>query len=221
MKNNLYKLIKSLHEEDKKLYHLAPRIRFDKNQADLYKKICDRREEIYRTLKAIESKYVITCQDLEKIISKAKRKHYKLKIFRETYTKNGETYLTNRYIACYLNKSNSYYNYDKDGFELKNLWCPKEETYVNYALDTKEFVEFKKSLEETDSYILSNSDELTFIPALAPSCYLEKINFVKTFTRNRFDDIANRNFQYAIDNWIKQALENVNICENTIEELQK
>ena len=152
---------------------------------------------------------------MEKIISKAKGQQYKLKIFRETYTKDGKTYLTHRYIACYLNKSNSYFNYDTDGFELKNLWCPKEETYVNYALDTKEFEEFKKSLEETDSYILSNSDELNFKPALAPSCYLEKINFVKLFTNAWHNEVATDSFQRISKNWIKQELETI-ILDDTI-----
>lgn len=206
---NLYWTIKLLYEEKIQLYRAGGKIKFDKEKREEYILMCKRYEQVCESLKALENKYVITCQDLAKIISKNLKQEYKLKIFQETYEKDGKTYYTNRFIACYLNDTNKFFNYDKDAFILNNWGLKQNEVYANYSLTEKEFAELKASLTQTNSYILARSEELNFVPAIPPSCYLEKINFVKNFTRNSFDDFASFNFQHLTKFWLKQELETI------------
>lgn len=206
---NLYRSIKTLTDEKNKLYRNAGIIKFDKEKRDEYIKMCKRYEQICDMLKEIENKYIITCLDVEKIISKNLKKEYKLKIFRETYEENGNTYYSTRFIACFLNDTNKYFNYDKNGFTLVNLGKKRDEVYPNYDLTEEEFAELKASLTKTDSYTLARSEELNFVPAIPPSCYLEKINFIENFTRNSFDDFASFNFQHLIKFWLKQEIETI------------
>ena len=134
---------------------------------------------------------------------------YKLKIFRETDVKENHVYYTGRFVACYLNPSNKYYDYAENGKSYKNNLGLPTETYTNYAITKENFAKLALSIPTTKSYVIATSSEQTFVPILPPSDYLEVVNFTKLFVYGYVDSFVSDSFQKTIKPEIKQYLETI------------
>lgn len=209
MQNNLYKTINNLVERKYELKRIGGYIKHDKTKREEFIHMVEEYNKIDETLDYIIHNCFISPLKVAKIISSNCGILHKLKIFTEVGIHDGKKYSTDRFIACYLNNKNKYFNFDKNGVSFGNLTGIPTEKYINYALSKQEFDELVSSLNESNSYILATSSEQSFIPTLFPSAYLEGINFVKLFIYGRVDDFVSLNFQRKIRNDIKQYLENI------------
>ena len=203
MRRNLYITIRNTVLRQAELKRKAGIIKFDKTKRAEYLKYVNEYKELDKTLDYIMANCVISPITVIDIISKKEGKKYVLKTFRETDSLDGKEFYTGRFISCYLNSANKYFSYDKDG-----KYYPYSSDYVNYALSKENFEELKSSLEQTDSYVLARTEELNFIPAIAPTFYLEKVNFTKFF-RNGADDFASFDFQHRIRFDLQYYLEEI------------
>ena len=115
---NLYEEIEFLVEERQRLNDLGGRLKYDyKRQIpeaiEQFKKASNKYKQVEQRLKYIEDNCVIDYIKLADIITKHTGLVYKPRIFRETYMKDGVNYYSGRFIGCYLNKLNKFYeNYN-------------------------------------------------------------------------------------------------------------
>ena len=214
MENNLYQKIEELIDRQWEIKEELCYSRFDSEK----KNECEKMKEEYRhneqVLHSILSEYFISPLKIADIISKQDKKQYVLKIFRETDQNHvGDTYYTSRFIACYLNDENKFFNYKGEGVTRKSLTGIKTEKYTNYSLPSDQYEELLNSLSEDNSYILSTSDQLTFIPTLSPSAYLEAVNFIYLFIHGQVNGIVTRGFQRTIKEYVKNYLETIDANE--------
>ena len=89
----------------------------------------------------------------------------------------------------------------------------REEEYTNNTLSHEDFEKFVESIKEGNCYVVSTSDELTFIPTLAPSFYLENINFTNLLVYGRVDDTICHHFQGIANEYMKTYLEQIDAEE--------
>ena len=209
MQNNLYLKIKSLVDRKYELKKLGGIIKFDKNKQELYQNYAAEYKQIEDTLDFITKNCHISPLMVADIISKKHGMTYVLKIFRETKVVDGRAIYTGNFIICYLNKQNKFFDYEQNGVSFSNRNGLKNETYINYELERKEFMQFLLSITSTNAMILATSAEQSFIPTLFPSSYLEGINFVKLFVYGYVDDFVCDKFQHEIKLYIKEYLEGI------------
>ena len=207
MVNNLYRKIKQLVARQWELKRIAGIIKHDKDKRAEFEKYATEYNQIDRTLDFIKQNCVISPIDVIDIISKKECENYVLKTFREIDEVDDRSFYTGRFISCYLNNKNKFFDYDKNGVSYD-----ADNKYINYAISKDDFKELISSLEKTNSYVVANSEELSFIPAIAPSLYLARINFTKIFI-DGYNDFASYNFQHRIKFELKQYLEEINADE--------
>ncbi len=166
-----------------------------------YDMIVKKYKQVESELQYIEDNYRIDYIKLAYILTKHTGLIYKPRIFRETYVKGGEVYRTGRFVGCYLNKRNKFFEYKSHEIEV--------------SIDETDFNELIKSLEPTKSLLFSSSEECSFRP-LVPKWYIEPINFTKLFIygKYRFDDMITRDFVETVYPMVKNELQRTIIEEN-------
>lgn len=207
MRRNLYITIRNTVLRQAELKRKAGIIKFDKEKREEYLKYVNEYNELDKNLDYIKENCVISPIIVKDIISKKEGKEYVLKTFRETREENGKTFYTTRFISCYLNNTNKFFEYDTNSISYD-----KNGDYVSYSVTKDQFDELVSSLEKTDSYVVADYREINFVPAISPTFYLEKVNFTKIFI-NGYDDFASYNFQHRIKFELKQYLEEIDADE--------
>jgi len=214
---NLYREIKNLTYRKQEIRNQAGLLKWKKRDTDEYRALCAEHEEIEQALSVIEKEFPITPFMMQQIVSKYTGEEYKLKSFRETYMDDGDVYYSHRFVVCLLNKDNKFFNYEQHKQVIHDRANP-EETYDEYCIDTKDFVELNKSLTWTGfdgPYILASSDEAGFRPILPPSDYLQTINYTKILTSNFYDNFSSFDFQHLIRDMLKNHFESIEIDEKS------
>ena len=209
MENNLYSKIATLVERKYQLKRIGGIIKHDKTKREEFEMYAKEYTKIEDTLDYIIKNCYISPMMVADIISVKEDGPYKLKIFRETDVKENHVYYTGRFVACYLNPSNKYYDYAENGKSYKNNLGLPTETYTNYAITKENFAELALSIPTTKSYVIATSSEQTFVPILPPSDYLEVVNFTKLFVYGYVDNFVSDSFQKTIKPEIKQYLETI------------
>ncbi len=208
MQNNLYRKIRNSVIRQAELKRKAGIIKFDKTKREEFLRYVEEYNELDKVLDYIKKNCVISPIDVIDIISKKEGKEYVLKTFRETDDRgDGKRFYTGRFISCYLNNTNKFFDYNTNGinYDLNG-------DYVSYSLTKEQFNELVSSLEKTYSYVVADYREIDFVPAISPTFYLEKVNFTKIFI-NGYDDFAGYNFQHRIKFELKQYLEEIDADE--------
>lgn len=209
MENNLYSKITTLVNRQHDLKRIGGIIKHDKSKRDIFEKYAKEYTQNDETLDYIIKNCFISPLMIAEIISKKEDTPYVLKIFRETDVKDYKTFYTGRFVACYLNQENKFFNYNSNGVASINLNGLPTENYTNYSLPREEFVELALTLPTTNSYVLATSAEQNFIPTLSPSAYLEGVNFTKLFVYGYVSDFVSDKFQKSIKPVIQQHLEEI------------
>lgn len=212
MTNNLYDKLTELIDKKWELNRVGGCIKHDKDKKTEFEKILKEYNETDELIEQIRRNCVVSPLKLAEIISKQENEEYKLKIFREIdKNDDGTTSYTGRFIACYLNSENEFFSSNKQPTIYKNL--VGDEEYTNNTLSPAEFQNLLSSLTGKTKYVLSTSNELSFIPTLAPSFYLENINFINSIVYGRVDNIVSREFQETAEDYVKHYLEQINVDE--------
>ena len=219
MEKNLYRAIKSLVERQKEIRRKGVYIRHDKSKAEEFKALVKEYNEIDEALVVIEKEFFISAMMLEKIISKNMGKDYKLKIFREVVTRDEDIFYSYRFLMCYLDENNPFYNFDQNGRKGINLTGIREEQYTDYTVDTETFNQIHQSLRDpnSESYFVASSEEANFYPCISPSSYIEGANFIKDFTGNWYGNkVISDYFIRIVRDMIKRELEEIKIDDEKI-----
>ena len=146
MENNLYNKISTLVERKHQLKRIGGIIKHDKTKREEFEMYAKEYTQIEDTLDYIIKNCYISPLMVADIISAKEDCPYKLKIFRETDVKDNRVFYTNRFLACYLNPENKYYNYSENGQTGKNILGLPNEVYVNYAIPKENFTELALSI---------------------------------------------------------------------------
>ena len=203
---NLYEEIQFLVDERQRLNDLGGRLKYDykcKNPKAVsqFKKVSNQYAVVDKTLKDIEDNYIIDYIKLAEILTHYTGIAYKPRIFRETYMKDGLNYYSGRFVGCYLNKKNEFFDYKLPATEV--------------SMGEEDYNKLLNSLDATKSLVFSSSEECSFRP-LVPEYYISPINFIKMFIygKYRFDDIITRDFIETIYPVLKNKLQKTYIAEN-------
>ena len=213
MEKSLYRKICSLRNTLQEKNNEAAMVMWsDGKKSEKFKNLIAEKEKIEEELEKISREYPITPLMMSDIITSYMKDDYQLKLFRET-ANNGEfDYYTERFIVCYLNKSNEFYSYDQGGKVFPNLRGLPTEQYINYPLDTSTYKHLLDTLDGTGSIVLANSDECSFRPCLPPSDYIEGINFTRMLTqRTYYDSVETDEFIKLAGTMLKYTLDQVMI----------
>lgn len=213
--SDLYREIKKLTNRKYEISRRAGILKWKHRDSEEFKQLCAEYEEIEQALDVIAKEFPVTPFMVQQIVSKYTGKDYRLKSFRETYMDDGDVYYSHRFVVCLLNKDNKYFDYEQHKKVVHDKSRP-EETYDEYCIDTKDFVELNKSLNWTGftgPYILASSDEAGFRPILPPSDYLQTINYTKILTANFYDNFSSFDFQHLIRDMLKNYFEDIKIDE--------
>ena len=212
MSNNLYQKLKDLVNRKWELNKIGACIKHDKNKKAEFEKILKEYNKADELIEQIRRNCFISPLKLATIISKQEDDEFRLKIFRELEKDaEGEINYTGRFIACYLNSENEFFDSNEQPKVYKSL--SGNEEYINNTLSSEEFKKLLHSLTGNTKYVISTSNELSFIPALAPSFYLENINFTNLLVYGRIDKAIRNQFQTTAEYYIKQYLEQINADE--------
>ncbi len=211
MSNNLYEKLKELIDRKWELNRIGGCIKHDKNKRAEFEKILDEYNKTDELIEHIRRNCLISPLKLAEIISKQENDEYKLKIFRELDENYDGTSYTGRFIACYLNSENEFFDSNEQPRIYKSL--SSNEEYTNNTLSSVDFGKLLSSLTGNTNYVISTSNELSFIPTLAPSLYLENINFTNLVVYERIDNTIRRQFQTIAENYVKQYLEQIDVDE--------
>ena len=153
-------------------------------------------------IQEINSKYNIDCDDMAKIISKAKGKEYRFKVFREVGSFRVSEIYTYNYVACYVNENSKY-------FDIK---CDKD-----YGIALIDYEKMLNSLNDENSIIASTNKGKRGIKRfiINPCIYLNRINFIKMFTRGTTNELEllEPEFKAQIKPILKERLEQVEVGE--------
>lgn len=214
MKNNLYEKLTELVDRQWELKGLAGYIKHDKSKRDEYEKMVEEYNKNDEIIERIRKGCFITPLKLAEIISEQEKRNYVLKIFRET-DKNtlGESYYTTRFVACYLNDASEYFNFNENPIIHQSLLGDQTEEYTNNSLSKDEYRKLYFSLNDENSIVISTSEDISFIPGLAPSSYLEGVNFTNVFVYGRVDNIICYDFQNKAKEYVKTYLEQIDAEE--------
>ena len=187
-----------LKQEKEKVFDQRNMLKYEAMRGNpaSYNKASDRYDRASQKLEDIERDYAINIQDLANIISQYTGVKYVAKIFRELGEDNGVTHYTHRYIACFVNEDNPYYQ------------CTE-----GVIIPTSKYKEMLRDLGKTKSFVFSRSEELCFVP-LNPEPYLERVNFIQCITRGYCDSMINDRFMKRVAPMIKADLENTNVINN-------
>lgn len=168
-----------------------------------YDMIVKKYKQVESELQFIEDNYRIDYIKLGDILTNHSGLVYKPRIFRETYRKDDQNYYSGRFVGCYLNKQNEFFDYK----------APK----IEVSVDEKEYTRLLHSLDATKSLVFSSSEECSFRP-LVPEYYISPINFIKMFIygKYRFDDMITRDFVETVYPILKNELQRTVIEENNL-----
>ena len=214
MGNNLYEKLIRLVDRQWELRGLAGYIKHDKSKRSEYEAYVEEFNKNDEIIEQIRKGCFITPLKLADIISEQEKKQYKLKIFRETNENAvGETYYTTRFIAGYLNEKSEYFDFNENPVVYQSLNGDRTEKYTNNSLSKEEYKKLYYSLIDENSFVISTSEDISFIPGLAPSLYLEGVNFTNLFVYGRTDDIISYDFQKMAKDYVKKYLEQIDAEE--------
>ena len=214
MENNLYQVLKDLVDRQWDIKKVGGYIKHDKEKQDEFKKLVEEYHRNDAIIENIKDNYAITPLKLAEIISQSENDEYRLKIFREIVKNSkGEDCYSGRFMACYLNSQNEFFNSNENPNIHKSLGSDRSEQYTNNTLSHEDFEKLIISLKGNSKYIISNNDELTFVMTLAPSAYLEVTNFTNLIIYGRVYTIVSDNFQKTAKHYVKQHLEKINAEE--------
>lgn len=219
MENNLYRAIKMLIEKQKELRRKGVYIKHDKSKRDEFEALVKEYNEIDEALDVIEKEFFISAKMLEQIISKNNKKDYKLKIFREVVTRDEDVFYSYRFLMCYLDENNPFYNFESNGRKNISWTGIPEEQYTDFTVDEETFKKIHESLKNPDSesIFLASSEESNFYPCISPSSYIEGVNFIKEITGRSFgESIVSDYFSRIIRDMIKHELEEIKIDDEKI-----
>ena len=219
MKNNLYEKLTELVDRQWELKGLAGIIKQDVAKREEYRKIAEEYNKNDETIYYILKNCYITPHKLAEIISEQEKKQYVLKIFRETDENAlGETYYTSRFIICYLNNKNEFFDSNENPIAYQDFLS---EEYINNSLSKENFKQLFYSLTEENSKIVSTHEDISFIPTLSPSFYLDTVNFTDLFVHGKTNGIISRDFQEKAKKYMKTYLEQINAEEFLSKEEEK
>lgn len=210
MKSNLYREIKNLTYRYKEIERLGRWIKHDKSKADEYMALYEEYEQIYAALRTIENEFEIDALKMQEIISSYNKLGYHLKVFRETINRDDDVYYTHRFLCCYLDENNPFYNFS-DNESSRSSRYDKKDGYVDYAVDTSVFEQIHESIKSGNSIVVASSEECGFVPLLSPVEYLKRVNFIKSLTASFWDNFINYNFPHLTKYMLKDYLEGIEI----------
>ena len=212
MSNNLYQKLKDLVDRKWELNRIGGCIKHDKAKRAEFERILEEYNQTEELIEHIRRNCFISPLKLAEIISQQENEEYKLKIFRELdKNHDGTTSYSGRFIACYLNSQNEFFESNEQPRIYKSL--SGNEEYINNTLLHEDFDKFLSSLTGNTNYVISTSNELSFVPTLAPSFYLENINFTNLMVYGMLDNTIRRKFQTVAEDYVKQYLEQINADE--------
>ena len=87
------------------------------------------------------------------------------------------------------------------------------EEYINNSLPKERFKKLFYSLTDENSKIVSTHEDMPFIPSLAPSFYLDTVNFTDLFVHGKVGDVIGHDFQKKAEEYMKTYLEQIDAEE--------
>lgn len=211
MSKNLYQKLKELIDRQRELNRIGGWIKHDKNKKVEFEKFVAEYKENDALIEQIRRNCFISPLKLAKIISEQENDEFKLKIFRERDEdyESKTSYFTGRFIACYLNSKNEFFNSNEGPRTYKSLFGQEE--YINNELPCDRFEELIQSFKDNTNFIILTSNQV--LPTLAPSSYLENVNFIDLLVYGRVADIIRQQFQTTAEKYVERYLEQINADE--------
>jgi len=211
VKNNLYEKLTKLVDRQWELKRLGGIVKHDLAKRDEYRRIAEEYNNNDESVYYILKNCYITPLKLADIISEQEKDKYVLKIFRETDENPlGETYYTSRFIICYLNNKNEFFDSNENPIAYHDFLS---EEYINNSLSKENFKKLFYSLTDESLKIVSTHEDISFIPTLSPSFYLDTVNFTDLFVYGKTNDIISRDFQEKAKEYMKTYLEQIDAEE--------
>ncbi len=212
MQKSLLSLINQLKGKKQVLRRQCQKLFLDPNGQEKKEAYEQEIEKINDILLEISKKFVMSAYGLEKIISKKTGKEHKLKIFCETYEKDGKTYLSHRFVVCYLSKDDEFFNYPTTS-SYKEKELNGNYVYENISIPETDYKKLIQSLIESKALIPMQSQRFdTFSPS--PSTSFNGLNFVDMLLFNYPLSRIELSFKQIITPWINEVLEQIIVDEN-------